>query len=184
MLKRITNHFEVREYLNKAGVKATVTELSSLLSHVENMSKVYTFGFQKEIFQDLIDDIENEIDIRKSITSSDDIRPVENKNSVIMIRPSLEVDIVIFSEKPISLLREVEKEVIRIALLKCEGNRTKTAKFLGTSIRTLRNKINEYLESGELCEVELPGICKESQELIGASGSVSGQDSSNGPRSL
>lgn len=184
MLKRINNHFEVREYLNKFGAKATVAELKSLLSHVENISKVYTFGFQKELFQDLMDDIENEIDIRKSITTSDDVRPVTNKNSVLTIRPSLEVDIVIFSDKPISLLREVEKEVIRIALLKCEGNRTKTAKFLGMSIRTLRNKINEYLESGEICEVELPGICKESQELIRASGSVSSQDSPNGLRSL
>ena len=46
-------------------------------------------------------------------------------------------------------LSEVEKHHILAALKKCKGNRTHAAKMLSISIRTLRNKLNEYnLKSG------------------------------------
>ncbi|HSR11762.1 MAG TPA: sigma-54 dependent transcriptional regulator [Thermodesulfobacteriota bacterium] len=44
-------------------------------------------------------------------------------------------------------LREVEERVIARALEKTGGNRTHAAKILGISIRTLRNKLNEYKEA-------------------------------------
>lgn len=43
-------------------------------------------------------------------------------------------------------LREVEKKVIFQALDETNGNRTHAAKILGISVRTLRNKLNEYRE--------------------------------------
>ncbi|MDY6821898.1 MAG: sigma-54 dependent transcriptional regulator [Deferribacterota bacterium] len=51
----------------------------------------------------------------------------------------------ILVDKPIS---EVEKELILNTLSKYNGNRTKTANALGITVRTLRNKINEYRENG------------------------------------
>jgi DNA-binding NtrC family response regulator len=41
-------------------------------------------------------------------------------------------------------LAEIEKQHILRILEKCEGNRTNAADKLGISIRTLRNKLNEY----------------------------------------
>jgi DNA-binding NtrC family response regulator len=41
-------------------------------------------------------------------------------------------------------LREMEEKLISRALEKTQGNRTHAAKILGISIRTLRNKLNEY----------------------------------------
>ncbi len=41
-------------------------------------------------------------------------------------------------------LKEVEKKMIFHTLGKTEGNRTHAAKILGISVRTLRNKLNEY----------------------------------------
>jgi DNA-binding NtrC family response regulator len=46
-------------------------------------------------------------------------------------------------------ISEVERDMIINTLDHCLGNRTHTAKILGISIRTLRNKLNQYKEDGE-----------------------------------
>ncbi|MDX9786396.1 MAG: sigma-54 dependent transcriptional regulator [Desulfobacterales bacterium] len=46
-------------------------------------------------------------------------------------------------------LREVEKKMIFQALDETSGNRTHAAKLLGISVRTLRNKLNEYKDGFE-----------------------------------
>jgi two-component system, response regulator FlrC len=43
---------------------------------------------------------------------------------------------------------DVERELILTTLSHCLGNRTHAAKILGISIRTLRNKLNEYSDAG------------------------------------
>jgi two-component system response regulator FlrC len=45
-------------------------------------------------------------------------------------------------------LKEAERLLIRKALIHTSENRTQAAKILGVSIRTLRNKINEYRTDG------------------------------------
>lgn len=47
-------------------------------------------------------------------------------------------------------LRELEKQQILKTLKNNDFNRTRTAEILGISVRTLRNKLNEYKEKGEL----------------------------------
>jgi two-component system response regulator FlrC len=49
-------------------------------------------------------------------------------------------------------MREMEKSLIIETLNQVEGNRTHAAKMLGISIRTLRNKINEYRLRADLLE--------------------------------
>ena len=50
-------------------------------------------------------------------------------------------------------MKEAEKRFIFNTLHETKGNRTHAAKTLGISIRTLRNKLNEYRE--EVGELEL-----------------------------
>src|SRR5436305_6324806 len=45
-------------------------------------------------------------------------------------------------------LADVERDLILETLKHCLGNRTNAANILGISIRTLRNKLNEYADGG------------------------------------
>lgn len=47
-------------------------------------------------------------------------------------------------------IREMEKDLILKTLEEVEGNKTKAAKILGVSVRTIRNKLNEYKVLGYL----------------------------------
>ncbi len=50
--------------------------------------------------------------------------------------------------QPGATVREMEQELILATLKRTGGNRTAAAKLLGISLRTLRNKLNEYRQSG------------------------------------
>jgi DNA-binding NtrC family response regulator len=47
-------------------------------------------------------------------------------------------------------LKELERALIRITLRETDGNRTQAAEMLGISLRTLRNKLREYRQQGEI----------------------------------
>ena len=47
-----------------------------------------------------------------------------------------------------STVGEIERELVLQTLARCDGNRTHAARMLGLSVRTLRNKIRQYLAEG------------------------------------
>ena len=47
-----------------------------------------------------------------------------------------------------STVGEVERELVLQTLARCDGNRTRAARVLGVSVRTLRNKIRLYSTDG------------------------------------
>ena len=52
-----------------------------------------------------------------------------------------------------STVGEIERELVLQTLMRCDGNRTRAARVLGVSVRTLRNKIRQYTADG----VVVPG---------------------------
>ncbi|MDD3118344.1 MAG: sigma-54 dependent transcriptional regulator [Victivallales bacterium] len=53
-------------------------------------------------------------------------------------------------------MRQIERRTIAAALRETAGNRTRAAALLGLSVRTLRNKLNEYRNDPELAVPEAP----------------------------
>jgi DNA-binding NtrC family response regulator len=47
-----------------------------------------------------------------------------------------------------STVTDVERELVLQTLARCDGNRTRAARVLGVSVRTLRNKIRQYEAMG------------------------------------
>lgn len=47
-----------------------------------------------------------------------------------------------------STVEAIERELVLQTLTRCEGNRTRAARLLGVSVRTLRNKIRLYAGDG------------------------------------
>ena len=47
-----------------------------------------------------------------------------------------------------STVNEIERELVLQTLARCDGNRTRAARVLGVSVRTLRNKIRQYTTMG------------------------------------
>ena len=54
-----------------------------------------------------------------------------------------------------STIDHVERELVLHTLVRCNGNRTRAARMLGLSIRTLRNKIRLYSADG----IDVPAHC-------------------------
>ena len=47
-----------------------------------------------------------------------------------------------------STVEAIERELVVQTLARCDGNRTRAARVLGVSVRTLRNKIRQYTAEG------------------------------------
>ncbi len=113
--------------LNNVSIKKLSADAVKLLQRMEWTGNVREFENLIERATLLVESEEIRCDDIKSISNIDQKRDVH------------ELDY-----HPVVPLKEMEKRMILRALDDHKGNRTHAAKVLGISVRTLRNKINEY----------------------------------------
>ncbi len=119
-----------------------------ILLLAKHFMEIYAASFSKNIsgFTD------EAMEFLKSQQWRGNIRELENiiqravficKGKIIDTKDFLFEDI-ISSKKCNGKLKDMEKELIIKTLNDVKGNKTKAAKILGVSVRTIRNKLNEY----------------------------------------
>ena len=124
-----------------------------LIEKYNMMDKRSVKGLTEEAMQALINmpwkgnvrELENIIERAVLMCKSD---LIDMKNLFINEKDRLTED-TRYTFEPTVSLKEMERKVIFHALDQTNGNRTNAAEILGISVRTLRNKLNEYREKME-----------------------------------
>ena len=118
------------------------------------------FKESTRMLEDLIEDIQDKIYrelnkdkiaqmISKHIPKKEEL--VENPTPHIEYKDRIiKSEICLMELKGVCSMEEVEREAIRITLIRNNYSKVKTAKDLGIALRTLRNKIRIYRESNLL----------------------------------
>jgi len=137
----LADHF-MREFSEKNG-----KSISGFAQDALNSIASYTWPGN-------IRELENIIE-RAVITAQDNIIcandlaiEVKNLQNRVISEDSIDDDELKLFWQPGATLDDVERKVILEALSYHKGNRTHTAKALGISIRTLRNKLSDYRRMG------------------------------------
>jgi two-component system, response regulator FlrC len=136
-LQMLANYFAANCSEN-SDVKIEDTAMNKIISHywTHNVHELKTV-------------IENSLSNSETGTLSEADLEIGEKRSVSLINDDANEGIRLMS------LKEAEKLLIKKALVHTSENRTQAAKILGVSIRTLRNKINEYRGGGSAYFVNL-----------------------------
>ena len=137
-LKMIANHF-ASERIDGKSFQISEDAMDKIVSHywIHNIHEL------KEVIESSV------VNNADGLISDINLETIENKNDGMSCRTEQSEGIRLMS------LKEAEKILIKKALLHTNENRTQAAKILGVSIRTLRNKINEYRNSGNSFFVNL-----------------------------
>jgi len=138
-IEMMAKHY-ISEYNIANGKAITINE--------EALRKI-TGHYWTHNVQELKTVIEASLNNCETDTLTDDDLTIGEKRAVMMIAEDDSEGIRLMS------LKEAEKLLIKKALIHTSENRTQAAKILGVSIRTLRNKINEYRNGGSAYFINL-----------------------------
>ena len=138
-LEMLTKYFIGKYCVNETGtMEISPPAMEKILGHywTHNLAELQTV-------------IENSVKNSDQATLSEKDLEIGEKKAVSLVNDDDNTGIRLMS------LKEAEKLLIQKALIHTSENRTQAAKILGVSIRTLRNKINEYRNKGSAFFINL-----------------------------
>lgn len=128
----LANYFiEKYNRIDKRNVRGLTEEVMQLLMQMPWKGNIREL---ENIIERAVLRCKGELIDQKDISISEKDRPAEDRRLTFV---------------PTVSLKEMEKKVIYHALDQTNGNRTHAAEILGISVRTLRNKLNEYRKKME-----------------------------------
>jgi len=128
----LANYFiEKYNRIDKRNVRGLTEEVMQLLMQMPWKGNIREL---ENIIERAVLRCKGQLIDQKDISISEKERPAEDRR---------------FTFVPTVSLKEMEKKVIYHALDQTNGNRTHAAEILGISVRTLRNKLNEYRKKME-----------------------------------
>lgn len=128
----LANYFiEKYNRIDKRNVRGLTEEVMQLLMQMPWKGNIREL---ENIIERAVLRCKGELIDQKDISISEKERPAEDRRLTFV---------------PTVSLKEMEKKVIYHALDQTNGNRTHAAEILGISVRTLRNKLNEYRKKME-----------------------------------
>jgi len=136
------------EMVAKHFVRELASEGSDVMIDESAMNKILGHNWTHNV-QELKTVLENSMENIESGVLKEEELELGEKRAVSMISDDDNEGIRLMS------LKEAEKLLIKKALVHTSENRTQAAKILGVSIRTLRNKINEYRSTGSTYFINL-----------------------------
>ncbi|MBF0241808.1 MAG: sigma-54-dependent Fis family transcriptional regulator [Desulfamplus sp.] len=138
---------EVYKILSRQKFSGNVRELENMIHRAVLLAQGEIIELQDLLLEELYDyNLDNNIieDNDKKYNDKDEKLDLDTTEPLIKsatMRDTLDPEIM-----GTGILRDIEERVIFSTLDRTEGNRTHAAKLLGISVRTLRNKLNEYKE--------------------------------------
>lgn len=150
-LKSVNNYISLRGKFQKYLKQNDRAILKALHVEVTQARRDALLRNEKNEFSELLEDIESEIE--RLVELEKNSEPVKSELvRVFHVMPSDSVVVSVIDDDCRNLLEECEREIIAQTLQRFKGNRTQTSKYLGISIRTLRNRLNEWRGRGMIIE--------------------------------
>ena len=167
-IPRAQTAMDLREIFNKTYSMIGNPHVFKMFSdRIKELLSANPYGPNANSLNDLLEDIEDEIETRAMSNSKksdyqinrevEAIRIAETRR-FLKVASSLDTEIIrdIEFQNSRDLIYKAEKELILKTLEALEDNRTQSAKVLGVSIRTLRNKLNGYAREASQASFKLP----------------------------
>lgn len=142
---QISDYWSCRAFYQRHKHRLTKIDLLFLKTQISSVS--YRHPHQKDQFEDLILDIENDIDLYDMKEKIKNPTPLQLRgDEIITGHPDIHISIAGYKGE--NLLQDAIRTLYSVALEKMGQNRNQTSKLLGCSIRGLRDKINGWIIDG------------------------------------
>lgn len=150
-MQSFNSHVIAISYFEEKKNDMSLQDLLLFKRKMLELRKHAIFLQEKKEINSTILQVEDLVDIKKTIMRAEEEEAARQTESMPEkpkqrpeISPSLFISISVLDFDQNNLMAEAERELICQALAYHNGNRSKTARSLGISVRTIRNKLNQF----------------------------------------